>query len=216
MITRFILMIAALFPAIATAETPRELLTAVAFGTLDRPTSMAATQRVLQSPGTGQEGRLMAAMAMGYRAKLSNSRTDAVSARRAFEVAADAGPNDPEALAALGSWHMSSIAAVGGMMARMVLGARRDVGDRALDRSIALGGNRALFFGNAALLRAKLDGPTADVRRLATLAAAAPAPTRIDQHMKAAAQRILVAFAKDPGDVKALAARLLPLGRFEK
>lgn len=216
MITRLVILFAALFPSLIAAETPRDVLTTVAFGTFDHAASLAAAERVLSRPGSGHEAKLMEAMALGYRAKLHNSRSDALVARRAFEGVVAAKPNDPEALAALGSWHISAVTAVGGLTARLALGARRDVGLAAIERSIALGGNRALFLGNAALLRAKLDGPSAEVRRLATLAAAAPAPTRIDQQMKASAAQLLAVLTRNPAGLKSVASRLLPLGRFEK
>ena len=202
----------------AFAETPRETLTMVAFGNLDKTAALAATERAQVAAGkldSKREALLMKAMATGYRAKLTNSRSEAVNARRAFEVAAASSPNDPEALASLGSWHISAVTALGGMAARIALGAQRAKGFEALDRSIALGGNRALFAGNAALLRVKLDGPTPEARRLAALAAGAPAPTALDRHMKVAATKLLATW-DNANAARTLAGRLLPLGRFEK
>ena len=202
----------------AFAETPRETLTMVAFGNLDKASALAATERAHLAAGrldSRREALLMKAMATGYRAKLTNSRSEAVAARRAFEVAASSNPGDPEALASLGSWHISAVTALGGMAARIALGAERAKGLEALGRSIALGGNRALFVGNAALLRVKLDSPTPEARRLAVLAASAPAPTALDRHMKDAAAKLLATW-DNAGAVRTLAGRLLPLGRFEK
>lgn len=199
------------------AETPRDLLTQVAFGSSDKDTALAATERAQAAAArldNRREAGLMGAMATGYRAKLTNSRSEAVNARRAFEAVAAANPGDAEALAALGSWHISAVTALGGMAARLALGAQRDKGLAALDRSVALGGNRALFAGNAALLRVKLDGATPEARRLAVLATNAPAPTAIDRHMKSASAKLLAAW--EAPAVRMLAGRLLPLGRFEK
>ncbi len=202
----------------AVAETPRDLLTSVAFGNSDKAGALAVIERAQAAVAkldNRREAQLMSAMATGYRAKLNNSRGEAVNARKAFEAVAAANPNDAEALAALGSWHVSAVTALGSFAARLALGAQRERGLAALDRSIALGGNRALFTGNAALLRVKLDGPTPEARKLAVLAAAAPAPTAIDRQMKAASLKLLAAW-DGTAAVRTLASRLLPLGRFEK
>ena len=97
------------------------------------------------------------AMATSYRAKLTRSRADALSAKAQFEALVAKNPRDPEAQVALGAWHLEAVGSLGGLVARAALGARKDTGLDATDRAVALGGDRALFRGIAALLRLSLD-----------------------------------------------------------
>ncbi len=65
--------------------------------------------------------------------------------------------------------------------ARAVLGARKSVGFEATDRAIALGGDRALFTGLAALLRLSIDPADSRGALLADAAVRGTTPTMIDR-----------------------------------
>jgi hypothetical protein len=144
----------------AAAATPREILTGAAFGTRDKAAALAqvgqaqaASAAILARAPHDREAGLILAMAIGYRAKLTRNRTDALAARKMFDALAAASPRDAEAQALVGGWHVDAVSQLGGLVAGAALGAKRATGLAALDRSVALGGGRALFPGLAALMR---------------------------------------------------------------
>ena len=206
----------------ARAETPRELLTQAGFVDRDRSVALAridraaavAGQALSRSPND-QEAAIMQAMANGYRAKLLGNRGEAIAARKQYETLVTRYPRNAEAQAALGAWHVGVIAKLGRFVGRAVAGAQKATGFEALDRSVALGGNRAMFAGLAGLLRLELDPNDARGRALVETASRAPTPTAIDGYVKRAAMAVLVPLrAGDANATKALADRLLPFGQF--
>lgn len=212
---------AALVSTPVAAATPRETLTQAAFAVRDKAVALAhiasaeaATDAVLTRAPRDREANLVHAMAIGYRAKLSRSRADAVAAGKMFAALAAADPRDPEAQAAVGAWHLDAVSQLGGMIAGMALGAKKAAGLEAMDRAVALGGERAMFSGLAALLRLSVDARDARALRLAEAAARGSTPTPLDQVMKRAAGAVLIPLRS--GDTKAaatLAKQLLPFGR---
>ncbi len=206
----------------ARAETPRELLTQAGFVDRDRGVALAridkaaavAGQALSHSPND-QEAAIMQAMANGYRAKLLGNRGQAIAARKQYEALVTRYPRNAEAQAALGAWHVGVIAKLGRFVGRAVAGAQKAVGFEALDRSVALGGNRAMFAGLAGLLRLELDPNDARGRMLVETASKAPTPTAIDGYVRKAAVAVLVPLrAGDANATKALADKLLPFGQF--
>ncbi|MEG3165634.1 hypothetical protein U1701_13625 [Sphingomonas sp. PB2P19] len=205
----------------ACAETARELLTRASF--LDRDRAVALTHVNKASAVAGatlahapedQEAALMQAMAVGYRAKLTGSRTEAIAARKQYESLVARFPRNPEAQAALGAWHVGVIVKLGRFMGRAAAGAQKPLGYAALDRAVALGGNRAMFSGLAGLLRIELDPEDPRGRALVETASAAPAPTAIDGFIRRAAAAVLVPLrAGHVKEAKLLADKLLPFGR---
>ncbi|MGU3391080.1 hypothetical protein [Sphingomonas sp. M1A8_2b] len=207
----------------AHAETPRELLTQAGFVDRDRGVALAridkaaavAGQALNRSPND-QEAAIMQAMANGYRAKLLGNRTQAIAARKQYEALVTRYPRNAEAQAALGAWHVGVIAKLGRFVGRAVAGAQKATGFEALDKSVALGGNRAMFAGLAGLLRLELDPNDARGRALVETASKAPTPTAIDGFMRRAATAVLVPLhAGDANATKAMADKLLPFGQFE-
>jgi hypothetical protein len=155
----------------------------------------------------------MAATAVGYRAKLTGSRTEAIAARKLFERLVATNPRNAEAQLALGAWHVGAVYRLGGFMARAALGGGKSSGLAALDRAVALGGNRAFYPGMAALLRLELDPADPRGRALAEAAARAGAPTTLDRIVQRATAAVLIPLrAGDRGRVKALASQHLPFG----
>ena len=204
----------------AQAETPRDLLTQASFVDRDKGVALrrvgaafsAASAQLGRNPGD-REAALMQATALGYRAKLTGSRSDAVAARKAMERIVQRNPQDAEGHLVLGAWHMGAVYRLGRMVARAALGASKQVGLQSLDRAVALGGDRAMFPGIAGLLRIEMDPADPRGRQLAEAAARAAAPTPIDRHAKAAAQAVLGPLrADDRNGARKLAARLLPFG----
>ncbi|TXC70093.1 hypothetical protein FSB78_03360 [Sphingomonas ginsenosidivorax] len=205
----------------ARAETPRELLTRASFVDRDRTVALTRVDRAHSVAGAmlarmpdDQEAALMQAMAVGYRAKLTGNRTEAIAARRQYESLVSRFPRNPEVQAALGAWHVGVIVKLGRFVGRAAAGAQKGVGYDALDRAVALGGNRAMFAGLAGLLRLELDPEDPRGRALVETASAAPAPTAIDGIIRRAAAAVLVPLrAGRAKEVKLLADRLLPFGQ---
>ena len=214
-------------PALAVpllAATPRQILTEAAFQSRDKASALALIDEadrgaaaLLARDGSNHEAALIRAMALGYRAKLTRSRRDAVAARRLFEHFAAVSPNDADAAAAIGTWHLDSVIALGGFVAGMAIGAKKATGLAMMDRAVALGGNRALFPGLAALLRLAIDPADPRGRALAETASAAKIVLPIDTIMQRNAAALLVPLrAGDRGATQALAKQLLPFGRLKR
>ena len=205
----------------AAAVTPRELLVQAAFGDsskevalqrVDRARSVA-TSALARSPGD-EEAAIISATALSYRAKLTGNRTDAVAARKQFEALTVRFPRNPEAQVALGAWHVGIIASFGRLIARAAVGAQKAVGLGALDKAVAMGGNRAMFTGLAGLLRLELDPSDPQGRALTEAASRGTTPTPVDRAMQRAATAVLVPLhAGDMAATRAMASQSLPLGR---
>ena len=206
----------------ALAQTPREILTAAAFRTSNKPQALAligqalaASDRTLAARPGDREAALQRAVAIGYRAKLTRSRTDARASLDAFQRLAAQSPRDPEAQMVIAGWHLDAIEDLGGFVARTALGAKAQTGEAALDRAVALGGSRAFFPGLAAMMRIRKDEKdVARARTLAEAAASADTPTPLDALMKRSATALLPALrARDGKGAAAMARKLLPFGK---
>ncbi|HXH17102.1 MAG TPA: hypothetical protein VNJ10_13325 [Sphingomonas sp.] len=204
------------------AETPRELLTQAGFVDRDRNVALARIEKAAAVAGQAlsrapndQDAAVVQAMANGYRAKLLGNRGQAILARKQYETLVTRFPRNAEAQAALGAWHVGVIAKLGRFVGRAVAGAQKVTGFAALERSVALGGNRAMFAGLAGLLRLELDPTDARGRALLEMASRAPTPTAIDGFVRRAAIAVLVPLrAGDANATRALADKLLPFGQF--
>lgn len=219
-----IMLAAATLAAPAPATDPRDVLTQAVFTTRDKAAAIAQIAAadaqavaVLARQPADLEAQLTRAMAIGYLAKLNRNRGQALAAKAQFESIAAQHPRDPDAQAALGGFHLGAVAELGGLMARGALGARKAVGLEAVDRAVALGGNRALFLGMAALMRLDLDPADPRGAALADAATKGTTPTALDRIVQRRAAEMLVALrGNDARLVKALAHRLLPLGQIAK
>ena len=176
--------------------------------------SLAEIAAALKRDPADRDLRLQQAIGLGYRAKLTRSIGDAKAARDQFTALAREDPNDPQPLIALASWHIETVADVGGLVAGALLGAKREDGLGYMLRAVRAGGGRALFTGFAALLNARArPSDVADTRKLAEAAAKGAAPTPLDREMQKRAARLLPALQAGDGKAAAkLAATLLPLG----
>jgi len=205
------------------AQSAREILTQASFSDSDEAsalrrvtTAYAVAGSALTRKPDDREAQLMRATALGYRAKLTGNRADAIAARRQFEAMVAQNPRDAEAQLALGAWHVGAVKKLGSIVGRAAVGAQRSVGLASLDRAVALGGDRALFTGLSALLRLELDPRDPRGRALAETAARGGVTTPIDRILQRAATMILTPLRT--GDTQAtrkLASQLLPFGRFD-
>lgn len=212
----------ALVASPAMAETPRELLTAAAFQAPTKARALAlvqqaitASDKILAARPGDHEATLQRGVAIGYRAKLTRSRSDARTSLGIFEQLAAANPRDAEAQMVIAGWHLDAIEQLGSFMARTGLGAKSQVGEAALARGVALGGNRAFYLGLGAMMTIRRDpAAVAQARRWAEAAANGATPTALDIQMKRAALAILPALrANDGAAAAALSRKLLPFGK---
>lgn len=204
---------------------PRETLATAAFATTSRADALAKVAHaerellsLLERDPDNRAAALERAVALGYRAQLKRSRGDALRARRSFEALIAQNPNDADAQMALAGWHLASVAELGPLVARTTLGARKSAGMAALERALALGGDRPLYSGYAALILLRVDAEDnlKRARQLAEAAVAAAAPTQLDRLMQRRAKLILPSLQGSKHEVAAvLAEALLPFGRLK-
>jgi hypothetical protein len=206
------------------AATPRQILTEAAFQARDKATALAqiaeartSAAALLAADAGNRDAAFVQAMALGYRAKLTRSRRDAMDARKQFEQLVASNPRDADAVAAVGTWHLDSVLDLGGMLAGMAVGAKKATGLTMMDRAVALGGNRAMFPGLAALLRLSIDPTDPRGRALAERASAAAVVIPVDRIFQRSAAAILLSIkAGDEDATQKLARQLLPFGRLER
>jgi len=206
----------------AQAETARDWLTQAGFVDRDKATALVHIDRADRAAGAvlaktpdDEEALLMQAMALGYRAKLTSSRSMAMTARKKYEALVQRFPRSAEAQIALGAWHVALIHKLGTFVARAATGAQRSIGIGALDRGVQIGGSRAMVAGFAGMMRLQLDPADPAGRALVERAAKAAAPTEVDVLVRRAATTILAQIKAGNSDaVRTLSDKLLPFGQF--
>jgi len=223
-ILRHIIIAFALFslvPTAATAATARDFLTRAAFQSTtkaaaqrDVAAGLAAAERTLATRPTDTDALFQKGIALGYRAKLNHSPSDAKAARQIFERLATADRNNGEFQMALACWHLDSTDELGSFMARTMLGAKTQVGKDALANAIRLGGDSPFLLGMAAMMTIRDDEKAvANARALAERAARVGAQTDLDRKIQADMATILPLLRAGRGDQAATAARKrLPFG----
>lgn len=206
------------------AATPRQILAEAAFQTRDKTHALAQIAEAdkgaaaqLAADAGNRDAIFVRAMALGYRAKLDRSRSDAMAARKQFEALAAADPRDADAAAAVGTWHLDSVIDLGGMVAGMAIGARKATGLAMTDRAVMLGGNRAMYPGLAALLRLSIDPTDERGRVLVEKASTAATTLPLDRIFQRSALAMLATLKTgDNKAVQKLARQLLPFGRLKR
>lgn len=215
-------LLLALATSPAAAQSAREILTSAAFTPSDKATALASIERAVKAADAAiarnpsdREARLQKALAISYRGKLTRSRGDLSTARSAFEAAVAADPDNADAQMALAGWHLGAVIEVGPLIARTMLGARKATGLNAMNRAVALGGDRAFYPALASLHRIQLDPhDVVAAQRLAESAVKASAPTALDRILQKQAATLLASLRKGNGKASAkLAAQLMPFGR---
>jgi len=210
------------FASPASAESARDILIGSAFTVTDKAAALASIDRAIKAADAAiardpadQDAKLQRALAISYRGKLKRNRSDVVASRKAFEAVAAADPRNAEAQLAVGCWHLGSVIELGGLVAGTMLGAKKAAGFKALDRAVALGGNRPFIPAVAAMHRIQIDpSDVAATTRLAEAAVKGSATTQADRVMQKYAAALLVPLRKGNGAAAAkLAKLLLPFGR---
>jgi hypothetical protein len=160
------------------------------------------------------EAMLQKGIALGYRAKLNHSPSDAKAARQIFERLAAADRNNGEVQMAIACWNLDSIDQLGGFMARTMLGAKTQVGREALDRAVKLGANDPFLLGMAAMITIRDDEKAiAKARALAEQAVKAVAQNDLDRSVQQGLGPILQQLRAGQGAKAAVLARKrLPFG----
>jgi len=221
------LALAALLCALAVplaAATPSQILTEAAFQTRDKGKALAqiaeadrAAAALIAANPADRDAVFVRAMALGYRAKLKRSRQEAHAALKQFESLAAANPRDPEAVICVGTWHLDSIVDLGGFLAGVAIGAKKAAGIAMTDRAVALGGNRAMFSGLAALLRLSIDPADPRGRKLAEMASTGLVQTPLDRIFQRNAATLMATVRNGDNDAtRKLARELLPFGRLKR
>lgn len=199
---------------VAATESARDQLTQASFIDRDKGTALKRVQGVIGSVEgqTSVEAVLMRATAIAYRAKLTGSRSDLSASKKLYDALVQNSPRNAEVQLGLGAWHLGVLGKVGGLIGR-VLGANRSAGNAALDRAVALGGDRAFFPAIAGLLRIKADPNDARGRQFIEQATKAATPTQLDRILDRNANTVLALLRAGKGKAaQEAAARLLPLG----
>jgi hypothetical protein len=183
------LMIGAAAPAQAAVS---DRLFAAAFSTPDKAAalaivnaSLAEIDHALARAPRDRDMRFQQGIALGYHAKLTRSVAEAKRARDVFTQLIAEKPNDPEPLVALASWHIETVADVGGLIGGTLLGAKRAEGLALMDRALKNSGGRALIYGFSALLNARAKPKDLlRTRQLAEAAQKMAAPTVLDREIQ--------------------------------
>ncbi len=199
---------------IAAAEGQRDLLTQASFLDRDKTTALRRVQSVVVAVEgeTAVEAVLMRATALGYRAKLTGSRSDLSASKKLYEALVASAPRHADVQLGLGAWHLGVLSKAGSLLGR-VLGANRNAGNQALDKAVALGGDRAFYSGIAGLLRVKADPDDKRGRQLVEQAAKAGTPTPLDRIVNRHAGTVLAQLRSGQGKAaQQTAGRLLPFG----
>lgn len=138
--------------------------------------------------------------AWGLRARYQQNVSYARRAEDYLVQALENNPNNAAVLAGLGGWHGEAVARAGGLMARLILGARRSEMERYFDAAIALDPENMNILSGQATTHLRL-GKAADLelarRRLNQLLAMTPV-TGLDKIIQTYAQTLLSAL--DTGD----------------
>lgn len=219
-----LIAIAAAWALPLAAATPTQTLIEAAFQTRHKAQALAliadadrAASALIAADPADHDAAVVRAMALGYRAKLTRSRSDALAALGGFEGLAARDPSDADVVISVGTWHLDSIVDLGGFVAGVAIGAKKGTGFAMTDRAVALGGDRAMYAGLAALLRLAIDPDDRRGHALALKASIGTVRHPLDLIFQRSAVEILVAL-KSGNDVstRQLARRLLPFGRLAR
>jgi tetratricopeptide (TPR) repeat protein len=201
----------------------RATLALAAYQTKDRASAESLIDKALAYGQQAQalnekptDALLQQAIALGYRAKLRRSPTIAKSARALMEQALAREPDNPLALAALGGWNGEAVADLGGLIARTVLGARKDEAYRYYTAALRADPNNvsiSIFYAFT-LLRLNAKDNSAQATQLLNQALAQKAEDGFDALLQNQAREVLMFLAKkDSRRVAALLALYQPFGQ---
>jgi tetratricopeptide (TPR) repeat protein len=103
----------------------------------------ALARRAIAADPKMPEGHIYVAAAIGYEARIvgdmvAESRGYAGEAKRHIDAALASNPNDPWALAAMGSWHIEIVHSAGPAIARWLFGAKFETGREYYEKAFAV------------------------------------------------------------------------------
>jgi predicted Zn-dependent protease len=173
-----------------------------------------AEAAVAIQPESGR-ARVERALVGGFLAKLERSPGRAKGARADAEAALQKDGNDALAHAVLGGWHLESVATLGSLVGRTLLGARESEGRKRFERAIALDPGSVLypvFYAFALLSLDPMEAPKA--AELLVKADRAKPRDAYERLVQANGRQVLVELQKgEPYRARDLAKRLSPLGK---
>jgi hypothetical protein len=154
--------------------------------------------------------QLQKAIAIGYRAKLTNSPGLAKQARTGFEAVRTAHPDLALAWSALSGWHGGAVAALGRLTAGLVLGAKISSFEAAAARTLALEPRNPAYRTLHALTLLDISpdnaaAAAATLKNIETL----PAADAFEAHLRSQGTQLARALATgSPAQAQSLARRL--------
>ncbi|MBZ6377753.1 hypothetical protein B5C34_03310 [Pacificimonas flava] len=217
------------FPAAAQAESATALansaeakLVEAAYRTADEAAALATLEaalaeanRALALAPAHENARLQKAAALGYRAKLTRSRSDAKAARALFREIVTDNPRSAAGWAGLGGWHGEAVTNIGKFMAGTMLGAKTDSALEAFSRAHRLAPDdpviSTLYAINAIGLKER--DSAAEIRALLEPVARGTGGGPLAELMRANARKLL-GVIDDPDALRRNAYDMRPFDRF--
>jgi hypothetical protein len=195
----------------------RSLLAACVMGAADCPALLSRAEQLartaLRLAPRSVEARLQLAVVYGMRGRRASAgeafaRRYAPRGRRLIEQALAIAPDNAEARALLGVWHLEVLRR-GGRLGAMVYGARVGAGVAAFDRALVLAPEDSMIKLHYAAALLCLDFPRneAQVRRLLAAVSASEPHSALDTHARTLSQRLLQLISTEGAPAAANAAR---------
>lgn len=120
------------------------------------------SRRAIAADPKPAEAHIYLAAAIGYEARIigdlaAQAKGYATEAKRQLDAALASDPNDPWALAALGSWHIEIVRSAGPTLARWLFGANFETGRECYARAFAVAPNNLVLHYQYALTISAYD-----------------------------------------------------------
>jgi hypothetical protein len=198
----------------------RAQLAVAAYQTTDKALALALVQRaeadfdaaLAKSPGD-VSAQVQKAVAIGYRAKLTEAPGLAKDSRSRFEAVRAAHPDNALAWSAIGGWHGGAIATLGSFLAGTMLGAKSGEVDRNFSQALKLEPNSAALRAIYAIALLDLDKDNG-AKAAVVLNGIAAMPARDGFEALLRAQGVQLAAAIKVGNAKAAQATARRLQAF--
>jgi tetratricopeptide (TPR) repeat protein len=156
------------------------------------------SRRAIAADPAQPEAHIYLAAAMGYEARIigdlaAQSRGYAGKAKKQLDAALASDPNDPWALAALGSWHIEIVRSAGPALARWLFGAKFATGQDCYEKAFALAPANLVLHYQHALVIAEYDLPAyrQDIENELTGVIAGNAGSAYEAFVRGRAQQLL-------------------------
>lgn len=177
--------------------------------------ALATAERALRAEPASESAQLQKGLALGYRAKLTRSQSDAREAREILRGLVTDNPRSALGWAALGGWHGEAVTNMGSFLARAMVGAKTDSAMESFRRAYRLDPDdpviRTMYAINAIGL--KEEDSAAEIRALLAPVAAGSGGGALAEIMRANA-RTLLGVIDDPDALRRNAYDMRPFDRF--